>query len=105
MPPKGAPAVRSVAAVRRPSKAIAYTMPTVLRVHGYRFYFFSREDREPPHVHVEQAERYAKFWLTPVALVASRGFRSGELSELTRLVREHRTLFEEKWNEHLRHQS
>ena len=79
-------------------------MPTVLRVDGYRFYFFSREGQEPPHIHVEHAERYAKFWLTPVALVANRGFRSGELSELTQLVRAHRALFEEKWNEHLRHQ-
>jgi len=38
-------------------------MPEVLRVHGYRFFFFSREGNEPPHIHVEQAERYAKFWL------------------------------------------
>ena len=79
-------------------------MPTVLRVHGYRFFFFSREDQEPPHIHVEQAERYAKFWLARITLAANRGFRSGELGELTQLVREHRTVFEEKWNEHFRHQ-
>jgi hypothetical protein len=40
-------------------------MPTVLRVGGYRFFFYSREGKEPAHVHVEQAERYAKFWLNP----------------------------------------
>lgn len=43
-------------------------MPEVLRIHGYRFFFFSREGTEPHHIHVEQAERYAKFWLTPVSL-------------------------------------
>lgn len=79
-------------------------MPTVLRVAGYRFYFWSRENREPPHVHIEQAERYAKFWLSPVLLADARGFRSHELSELRQLVEEHATSFEEKWNEHLRSQ-
>lgn len=36
-------------------------MPTVLRIKGYRFFFFSLEETEPPHIHVEQAERVAKF--------------------------------------------
>ena len=76
-------------------------MPTVLRVAGYRFFFYSNERREPAHVHVEQAERYAKFWLSNVSLAESRGFRSGELGALRRLVFEHRILFQEPWNEHL----
>jgi len=80
-------------------------MPTVLRVGGYRFYFYSREGKEPAHVHMEHAEPYAKFWLNPLALAASRGFRSSEPTELTELVREHRALFEERWNEHIRDQS
>jgi hypothetical protein len=75
-------------------------MPTVLRVKGYRFFFFSLEGTEPPHIHVELAEKVAKFWLNPVALVKSRGFRSGELSEMQRIVEQHRDLFEEKWHEH-----
>lgn len=40
-------------------------MPTIMRIDGYRFFFFSNEGSEPPHIHVEQAERYAKFWLNP----------------------------------------
>ncbi len=79
-------------------------MPTVLRVAGYRFFFFSREDREPAHIHVEQAERFAKFWLAPVSVAATRGFRSNELTELSRLVVKHQVFFEERWNEHLRRQ-
>ena len=75
-------------------------MPTVLRVKGYRFFFFSLEGHEPPHIHVEAAERFAKFWLSPVALAKSRGFRSGELSEIQRLIEENRGLLEEKWHEH-----
>lgn len=75
-------------------------MPTVLRVAGYRFFFFSNERGEPAHVHVEQAERYAKFWLASAALAESRGFRSAELADLRRLVFEHRPLFQERWDEH-----
>jgi len=31
-------------------------MPTVLRIRGYRFFFFSDESREPAHVHVESGD-------------------------------------------------
>ena len=68
-------------------------MPTVLPVAGYRFVFFSDERQEPPHIHVEQAERYAKFRLASVTLAESSGFRTGELTELRRLVFQYRLLF------------
>jgi len=76
-------------------------MPTVLRVKGYRFFFFSGEGREPAHIHVEQAERYAKFWLDTVSLARSRGFRTGEIAEIQRIVEQNRAVLEEKWHEHL----
>jgi len=47
-------------------------MPEILWVRGFRFFFFSREGHEPRHIYVEQAERYAKFWLEPIELVESR---------------------------------
>ncbi len=75
-------------------------MPTVLRTKGYRFFFFSLEGHEPAHIHVEAAERFAKFWLRPVALAKSRGFRSGELSEIQRLIEQNHVLLEERWHEH-----
>ena len=28
-------------------------MPTVLRSNGIRFFFYSSENNEPPHIHVE----------------------------------------------------
>jgi hypothetical protein len=48
-------------------------VPTLLRVRGYRFFFFSMEGREPPHIHVAHAGRYAKFWLDPVLVADVRG--------------------------------
>ena len=50
------------------------SVPALLRVRGYRFYFYSLEDREPPHIHVAHAGRYATFWLEPVSLASNRGF-------------------------------
>jgi hypothetical protein len=38
-----------------------YSMPTVLRDGPYRFYFYSHEPNEPPHVHVDRDDRSAKF--------------------------------------------
>lgn len=80
-------------------------MPTVFRVKGYRFFFFSLEGNEPRHVHVENAERYAKFWLDPVSLAYSRGFRSNELTELRKLIEQNKALIAEKWDEHISQQS
>jgi hypothetical protein len=74
-------------------------MPTVLRVAGYRFFFFSNERQEPAHIHVERGECHAKFWLAGAALSGSQGFRSAELTELRQLVETHRPLFQERWNE------
>ncbi len=75
-------------------------MPTVLRVKGYRFFFFSMEGNEPSHIHVEFADKVAKFWLEPIGLASSYGFRSQELSKLRFIVMEHRKLFLEKWHEY-----
>jgi hypothetical protein len=77
-------------------------MPTTLRIRGYRFFFFSREGNESPHIHIEHAERHAKFWLEPVELAESKGFRSHELTELAHLVDSHKNEFITKWHEHFR---
>jgi len=73
-------------------------VPVLLRVRGYRFFFFSMEGREPSHIHVAHAGRYAKFWLEPVTLADVRGFRDNELTEIRRIVLENRQFFLEKWH-------
>jgi hypothetical protein len=75
-------------------------MPTLRRIGSARFFFFSNEGREPPHVHVEQAGATAKFWLDPVALASSKRFGGRELRKLEKLVRSHRFEFLEKWREY-----
>ena len=42
----------------------------------------------------------AKFWLDPIELVESRGFRGSELRELYSIIAEHRDEFIIAWDEH-----
>ena len=75
-------------------------MPTVLRIGPYRFFFYSLENNEPRHVHVERDDATAKYWLEPVELAANHGFRSHELTYLRALVLEYQPFFVEAWNGH-----
>jgi hypothetical protein len=74
-------------------------MPTVIRSGPYRFYFFSHEPNEPPHIHVDREDLSAKFWLAPVQLARNFGFRAHELRAIQSMVTEHNEEFLEAWDE------
>jgi hypothetical protein len=76
-------------------------VPTVLRVGRFRFFFFSNEGQEPPHIHIRAGGDEAKFWLDPIDLAANHGFNGRELNEIERLVEQHRAELLEAWDEHL----
>ena len=40
-------------------------MATILLVLGWRFYFYSNERNEPPHIHARKGEAECKYWLKP----------------------------------------
>lgn len=75
-------------------------MPTVLNIRAYRFYFYSHEPNEPPHIHVDRDRLSAKFWLNPVGLARNLGFNARELRRIEGMVEENQQLFLEKWNGH-----
>ena len=74
-------------------------MPTVLRESGFRFYFYSHEPNEPPHVHVDGAGASLKAWLTPVALAKVSGFRPRQINAILAVVTEHQAMLLEAWHE------
>jgi len=77
-------------------------MPTVLRVGAARFFFYSNEGSEPPHVHVERGDGFAKFLLQPVGSACSGRLRGHELRHLEHLVPEHSLEFLEAWRDFFR---
>ena len=77
-------------------------MPTVLRVDGYRFFFFSNERQEPPRIHVERGDGYAKFWLDPARLAEANDLTRTELRRARELVDTHGRHFLEQWHGYFR---
>ena len=75
-------------------------LPTVLRIDGFEFYFFSSEGTEPPHIHVRGYGNQAKFWLNPVQLVYNRSYNTSTLNRIYHIVRDHQTVLLEAWNAH-----
>jgi hypothetical protein len=78
-------------------------MPAVLHVGPYRLFFVSHDSREPPHVHVQREKMVVKFWLDPVVLGRPGGFKSHELSDIGKLVQQHRDFLLESWHEYFGH--
>ena len=65
-------------------------MPTIDDIGPYKFFFYSAEGSEPPHVHIRRERATAKFWLDPVRLSKSRRFSDHELRSMQKLVEKHR---------------
>ncbi|WP_055076550.1 DUF4160 domain-containing protein [Pseudanabaena sp. 'Roaring Creek'] len=75
-------------------------MPTILRIGAYRFYFYSHEPNEPPHIHIDRDNLTAKFWLQSVSLAQNIGFSAKELRKLQSMVIENQTQLLEAWYEY-----
>jgi hypothetical protein len=74
--------------------------PVVLRVRGYRLYFFSREEQRP-HVHAQHPTGEAKFWLEPhVELARNHGLTETRLAAALRIVQEHEHEIRAAWLRH-----
>jgi len=74
-------------------------MPTVLRIHGYRFFFYSNE-HEIKHIHIEKGESTAKFTIESVELVRSRGFNSKDINQIRKLIIKNQKHLIKNWDEY-----
>lgn len=75
-------------------------MPTLLRWHGFRFFFYSADGWEPAHVHIEKDGKEAKIWLNDVSVAVNLGYSARELNEIIRKTREERDAFMRAWNDY-----
>jgi hypothetical protein len=72
-------------------------VPTVLRKGAYRFFWYSHEPGEPPHIHVDRDDCSAKFWLNPVALARNIGYPAHELKRIRGIIESNQSSLEAAW--------
>ena len=75
-------------------------MPTVRHIGPYRFFFYAGDGNEPPHIHVERDNNVAKYWLDPVRLQNSGGFKRVSINRIQKLVEENRDYLLRTWDEY-----
>jgi hypothetical protein len=73
-------------------------MPTIIIIDGFRFFFYSNEHL-PKHIHIEKAEKTAKFNIEFVELVKSYRFNANELKIIRNLIEKNQELFNQQWDE------
>ena len=72
--------------------------PTILREKGYRFFFFSREERRK-HVHVAGPSGEAKFWLEPeIELARNHNLSPSNIREIEGIIDGHLDEFKKAWD-------
>ena len=74
-------------------------MPTVLEIEGFRFFFYSADRNEPPHIHVRKAGHEAKFWFNPIRPAHLGRFKHKDLRRMNEILEENQAYFLERWNE------
>ena len=74
--------------------------PTVFRKSGFRFYFFSREERRM-HVHVHGERGEAKYWMEPqIELAQNYALPDTDLNLIRKLIEEHENDIRIAWKRH-----
>lgn len=76
-------------------------LPTVFRIDGYRFFFFS-DEHLPTHIHIEKADAYARVELETLKVTDSYNISSKELKKVVELVRQHHEDLQKAWHEHFK---
>jgi len=84
---------------RHGEKLRAGWVPTILRVRGYHFRYYSVDIRERPHIHVVKSGKETKLWLDSLAFQWNGGFSEAELNEIRRIARQHLGILRKPWNQ------
>ena len=74
-------------------------MPTVLKINGVRFFFFSNE-HEPEHIHIEKGDMYARIELGSLQVTDSYNVNSKNLKKMIELIEKNEDKLKGAWNEY-----
>ena len=76
-------------------------MPTVLKIDGYRFFFFS-DEHAPEHIHIEKGDSYIRIEIESLKVTNSYNINSKETKKLVNLVTQNKDKLREAWNEYFK---
>ncbi len=74
-------------------------MPTVLRINGFRFFFFS-DEHLPFHIHVEKGDGYMRVELETLFITDNYKFSASDVKKILSIVKEHQKELIGAWNEY-----
>jgi hypothetical protein len=74
-------------------------MPTVLRIDGFRFFFFS-DEHLPKHIHIEKGDSYIRIELNSLDVTDSYNISSTNQKKILKLVNENQKKLIGAWNEY-----
>ena len=61
-------------------------MHTLLKVDGFKFYFWTQESFEPAHFHVSKGGASAKWWLDPLREAWAKGLSDEDKARIAELA-------------------
>lgn len=76
-------------------------MPTVLRIDGYRFFFFS-DEHTPEHIHIEKGDSYVRIEIESLKVTDTYNLNSKELKKLVSLVTKNKDKLKGEWDEYFK---
>ncbi len=74
-------------------------MPTVLKINGFRFFFFS-DEHTPVHIHVEKGDGYMRVELETLNITNRQKFTKNDEKKIINIIKEHQKELIGAWNEY-----
>ncbi|DAB33156.1 MAG TPA: hypothetical protein CFH82_11905 [Sulfurospirillum sp. UBA12182] len=74
-------------------------MPTVLKIDGFRFFFFS-DEHNPVHIHVEKGDGYMRVELETLKVTNKQKFTKNDEKKIMSIIKEHHEKLIGAWNEY-----
>ena len=72
-------------------------MPTILRHSGFRFFFYSKEGNEPPHIHVIGHGGEMKIWLDNLSIAKVYALSPKHQNRVIQITEENIESFKKAW--------
>ncbi len=77
-------------------------MPTVFKIDGFRFFFFS-DEHTPIHIHIEKGDGYMRVELETLHITTKQNFTKNEERKILSIIRTHQEELIGAWNEYFNH--